>query len=87
MVDLGPPLAATSGMPVFSTASLVADFFFGSIGFVGFIYGKRMHLWKVMFCGLALMVYPYFFESAVAVVWHRRGRHRRRCFFCATDRC
>jgi hypothetical protein len=52
-------------MPVFSTASLVANFLFGSIGLVGFMYGKRMHLWKVMFCGLALMVYPYFFESAL----------------------
>jgi len=51
-------------MPQFSTAALVANFLFGSIGFVGFIYGKRMNLWKVMFCGLALMVYPYFFESA-----------------------
>jgi len=33
---------------------------FGSIGFVAFVYGKRMNLWKPMFLGLGLMIYPYF---------------------------
>jgi hypothetical protein len=44
----------------FSAANLIAGFIFGSIGFVAFIYGKRMNLWKPMLCGIALMVYPYF---------------------------
>ncbi len=51
-------------MPGFSSASLVAQFLFGSIGFVAFVYGKRQSVWRPMFLGLALMAYPYFFESA-----------------------
>ena len=47
-------------MPTFSVAEIVAEFIFGSIGFVAFIYGKRMHVWTPMFIGLALMIYPYF---------------------------
>lgn len=41
-------------------ANVIGGLIFGSIGFVAFIYGKRMNLWKPMFCGLALMVFPYF---------------------------
>ena len=47
-------------MPEFSSANLIGGLLFGSIGFVAFIYGKRMHLWKPMLCGIGLMVYPYF---------------------------
>jgi hypothetical protein len=43
-----------------SAANLIGNLLFSSIGFVGFIYGKRMNLWKLMICGLALMIYPYF---------------------------
>jgi hypothetical protein len=43
-----------------STANLIGNLLFSSIGFVAFIYGKRMHLWKPMLCGIGLMVYPYF---------------------------
>jgi hypothetical protein len=49
----------------FDMPNLVAGFVFGSIGFVAFMYGKRQSLWKPMFCGLALMIYPYFVESVV----------------------
>ena len=52
----------------FSTANLIGGFVFGSIGFVAFIYGKRMHLWGPIFLGLALMVYPYFVNND-AVLW------------------
>ena len=51
----------------FSAANLIAGLIFGSIGFVAFMYGKRMTLWKMMFGGLALMVYPYFIANTVAV--------------------
>ena len=54
-------------MPVFSAASLFAGLLFGSIGFVGFIYGKKMSRWKPMLLGLILMSYPYFVESTVAL--------------------
>jgi len=46
-----------------SGASFVGNLIFGSIGFVAFVYGKRMSLWKMMLCGLALMVFPYFVED------------------------
>jgi len=50
-------------MPQFDPANLVGGLVFGSIGFVAFIYGKRMHLWKMMLCGLVLMAFPYFVEN------------------------
>jgi hypothetical protein len=51
---------------VFSNpAAVFASFLFGAIGFAGFIYGKRMVLWKPMAIGTALMAYPYF----VAETW------------------
>lgn len=50
-------------MPFLSGSNLLANLLFSSIGFVGFIYGKRMHAWKAMFIGLALMAYPYFVED------------------------
>ena len=54
-------------MPVFSGANLIGGLLFGSIGFVAFVYGKRMHVWKPMLIGLALMAYPYFVENPVAL--------------------
>lgn len=56
-----------NGMPGFSTAELFAGLVFGSAGFVAFIYGKRMSLWKPMFTGIALMAYPYFVADPVAL--------------------
>jgi hypothetical protein len=47
----------------FSAANLIGGLVFGSIGFVAFIYGKRMHLWKPMLLGIALMIYPYFISD------------------------
>ena len=46
-----------------SSANLIGGFIFGSIGFVAFVYGKRMNLWKPMLLGIALMVYPYFISD------------------------
>jgi hypothetical protein len=46
-----------------SAANLIGGLVFGSIGFVAFIYGKRMNLWKPMLLGLGLMVYPYFISD------------------------
>ena len=47
----------------FSGANLFAGLVFSSIGFVGFVFGKRLSLWKPMLIGLALMAYPYFIED------------------------
>jgi hypothetical protein len=49
----------------FSGPNIIAGLIFGSIGFVAFTYGKRMNLWRPMFGGLALMVYPYFVANTV----------------------
>ena len=52
----------------FSAANLIAGVIFGSIGFVAFMYGKRMNLWRPMFLGLALMVNPYFINNDIVMV-------------------
>ena len=54
-------------LPEISATNLIAGLLFSSIGFVGFIYGKRMSLWKPMFLGIALMAYPYFIESTALI--------------------
>ncbi|HXL23989.1 MAG TPA: hypothetical protein VN942_00425 [Chthoniobacterales bacterium] len=51
-----------------SAANLIGGLLFGSIGFVAFIYGKRMNLWKPMLLGLALMVYPYFISDDMTMI-------------------
>jgi hypothetical protein len=51
----------------FSASNLIGGLIFGSIGFVAFMYGKRMTLWKPMFCGIALMAFPYFIENTTAM--------------------
>lgn len=52
----------------FSAANLIGGLVFGSIGFIAFIYGKRMNVWGPMFLGLALMIYPYFVNNDV-ILW------------------
>ena len=54
-------------MPEFSAPNLLAGLLFGSIGFVGFIYGKRTSRLKPMVIGLLLMAYPYFVENTLAL--------------------
>jgi hypothetical protein len=51
-----------------SAANLIGGCVFGSIGFVAFVYGKRMNLWKPMFLGIALMVYPYFVSNDAVMI-------------------
>lgn len=63
----GAQIARKIDMFDFSAANLIAGFIFGSIGFVAFVYGKRMELWKPMLCGIALMAYPYFVSDIVAL--------------------
>jgi hypothetical protein len=54
-------------MPVLSGSNLFAGLLFSSIGFVGFVYGKRMSAWKPMFIGIALMAYPFFISETMAL--------------------
>jgi hypothetical protein len=55
------------GMFNLGAANLIGGFIFSSIGLIAFIYGKRMHLWKPIFCGLALMIVPYFIANTTAM--------------------
>ena len=48
-----------------TAANLIGGLLFGSIGFVAFVYGKRLSLWRPMFLGLALMAFPYFVEATL----------------------
>ena len=48
-------------------SDLIGGFIFGSIGFVAFVYGKKMALYRMMGMGLALMVYPYFTSGNLAL--------------------
>jgi hypothetical protein len=54
-------------MPEISAPNVLAGLLFGSIGFVGFIYGKRTSRLKPMMIGLLLMGYPYFVENTLAL--------------------
>ena len=54
-------------MPVLSGSNLFGGLLFSSIGFVGFVYGKRMSAWKPMFIGIALMAYPFFISETMAL--------------------
>lgn len=47
----------TSGL---SLANIIAWMIFGAVGFVAFVYGKKMGSFKPMVIGLVLMVYSYF---------------------------
>jgi hypothetical protein len=40
----------------------------GGIGLVMFVYGKKQQRWPILGFGLAFIVYPYFTESAAAMV-------------------
>jgi hypothetical protein len=48
-----------------SASNLIGNLIFSSIGFVAFIYGKRLSLWKPMFGGLALMIMTYFVGDTI----------------------
>ncbi len=41
---------------------------FGSIGLFNFMYGKKVGNPMIRYTGLALMVYPYFFSSAIVII-------------------
>jgi len=49
----------------FSPSNLFAGLIFGSIGFVAFIYGKKIASFRPMVIGIVLMVYPYFISGTL----------------------
>ena len=45
---------------MFTLSNLIGGLLFGGIGFVAFVYGKRMARWPMALLGFLLMAYPYF---------------------------
>jgi hypothetical protein len=50
-------------MPSAFAADCLGGILFSGLGFVAFIYGKRMRYWTPMICGLALMMVPLFLAN------------------------
>lgn len=51
-----------------NTSLLLWSLLFSSIGLGYFIYGKRQKAVAPLFCGLGLMIYPYFVSSSILLV-------------------
>lgn len=49
------------------TAYFLGSMVFGGIGFVAFVYGKKMGLWKTAIIGILLMLYTLFVYDMVYV--------------------
>ncbi|HWA74284.1 MAG TPA: hypothetical protein VG937_18195 [Polyangiaceae bacterium] len=52
----------------FDVSSLVASFVVSSVGFVLFIYGKRMSRAPHLLIGLVLLIYPYFIAGVLPML-------------------
>ena len=46
----------------------IAGFLFGVVGMAYFVYGKKQQAWMPLFCGLALMIYPYFVSNLIVMI-------------------
>jgi hypothetical protein len=51
-----------------NTSLLLWSLLFSSIGLGYFIYGKRQKAVAPLFCGLGLMIYPYFVSNSLLLV-------------------
>jgi hypothetical protein len=49
----------------FDVSSLIASFVVSSVGFVLFMYGKRMSRAPHLVIGLVLLIYPYFIAAVL----------------------
>ena len=52
-----------------NTSLLMWSLLFSSVGLGFFIYGKKQKAVVPLFCGLGLMVYPYFISNVILLVW------------------
>ena len=59
------PAGAQPGAGQFNVWNLVCGLIFSSIGFVAFVYGKKMGSLKPLLIGLAMLIYPYFISNAI----------------------
>ncbi len=51
-----------------SLATLIWAIIFGSIGLGFFVYGRKQQTMIPLFCGLGLMIFPYFIHNTIALV-------------------
>jgi hypothetical protein len=51
-----------------NTSSIFWGLLFGSIGLGFFLYGKKQQAVVPLFCGLGLMVFPYFVSNTILLV-------------------
>jgi len=58
--DFGPQIAVNPSMPAPFVTNTICSVLFSAVGFLAFSYGKRMHNWAPMICGLSLMLVPLF---------------------------
>ncbi len=50
---------------MFTFANLIGNLLFSGVGFVAFVYGKKMVRWKAMLLGVLLMIYPWFVSGTL----------------------
>ena len=50
-----------------SFANIIGGILFGSIGFIAFIYGKKMSEFRTMGLGALLVVFPYLVTNTIAL--------------------
>jgi hypothetical protein len=55
-------------MPSIDNASLLWGVVFGAVGLAYFIYGKKQAMFVPLFCGIGLMVFPYFVSNTVLLL-------------------
>ena len=51
-----------------SEASLLWGVVFGAVGLAYFVYGKKQQRFVPLFCGIGLMIFPYFMSNTVLLV-------------------
>jgi hypothetical protein len=51
-----------------SNLGLLVYVLFGAFGLGYFVYGKRQKKFVPLFCGVGLMIYPYFISNAALLV-------------------
>ena len=61
-------VASLENGPGMTTALLVWGMLFGAIGLGYFVYGKKQGALVPLFCGLALMIFPYFISDVYLLV-------------------
>lgn len=55
-------------MPALFSADCIGSVLFSALGFIAFAYGKRMHYWTPMLCGLGLMLLPLFVANLALLI-------------------